>query len=369
MLLYDYHHALKQSFRCTAQRFLRVSLHGRFPPSCVCIHEFLRCERNMNSAPWTSKAGFLADEQFAADVQSGLAYRGQKSLPPKYLYDTLGMVLFEAITQLPEYGLWRAEHALFQEHAGEIARRTSASNVIELGSGSATKTAVLLKALLRHQSISYWAVDVSSTALELTHRTLSGMDGLRLHSVQGEYVFGLDIARRSATRGTSLVLLLGSSLGNLDFAASMRFLRHVRAGLKPGDGLLLGADLLKDEARLLAAYDDAIGLTAAFNLNLLVRMNRELGADFAVRRFKHRARFNTETHDVEMHLESLGEQRVHFVNGFSLALQDKETILTETSHKYSLAELDCLAANCGFNVAGHWTSPEWQFASRLLVAV
>ncbi|MGH8169426.1 MAG: L-histidine N(alpha)-methyltransferase, partial [Steroidobacteraceae bacterium] len=250
---------------------------------------------------------------FLSDAREGLTRDGQKSLSPKYFYDGLGSTLFEAITQLPEYGLWRAERRLLEAHAAQMAVLAPAATVIELGSGSATKSALLLRVLVRQRPLAYCAVDVSPAALEMTRRELSGLTGLRLRTIESEYLAGLDTAVRAPiAHGKILVLLLGSSLGNLDFGTSVRFLRRVRLALQPGDHLLLGSDLIKPEHRMLGAYDDALGVTAAFNLNLLVRMNRELDADFTLAKFRHRARFNHETHDVEMHLESLADQTVRF---------------------------------------------------------
>lgn len=309
------------------------------------------------------------DTQFCSDVRAGLLQRGQKSLPPKYFYDTIGSLLFEAITQLPEYGLYRAEQQLLEEHAAHIGNSSNAVNVIELGSGSASKTAPLLRALLQHGPVSYSAIDVSAAALALTHQSLVGLSGLRLHSVQSEYLDGLETCLQARSHGATLVLMLGSSLGNLDLQASARFLQQVRATLRPGDGLLLGADLLKPESMLLAAYDDPLGVTAAFNLNLLARMNRELGADFELKQFRHLVRFNRDTHDVEMHLESLIEQQVRFADGFIVSLRRGETIHTENSHKYSLAELDRLTVGSGFRVAAQWINQQWQFVSRLDTAI
>jgi L-histidine Nalpha-methyltransferase len=309
-----------------------------------------------------------ADAQFAADVRSGLLRQGQKTLPPRYLYDALGSALFEAITQLPEYGLWRAEQALLAEHALQIASIGRVATVVELGSGSASKTALLLQTLLRRHAVSYHAIDVSATALALTRQSLAALSGLSVHGIQADYLEGLDTALRARSDDAALVLLLGSSLGNLDPDASLRFLRRVRRALRPGDALLLGADLLKPEPRLLAAYDDALGVTAAFNLNLLVRMNRELGANFRLTQFRHRARFNHATQDVEMHLESLGAQRVRFADEFAISLQPGETIHTESSHKYDLRQLGHLLEDSGFRLAAQWINQEWQFASRLEIA-
>lgn len=322
----------------------------------------------MNFHP-LSAPGSCAEARFAADVRAGLLRPGQKSVPPKYLYDTLGSLLFEAITQLPEYGVWRAELALFEAHAPAIAAACPAVNVVELGSGSASKTTLLLQALLRRHPLRYCAVDVSAAALALTRQSLASLEGLRQRSIEAEYLPGLEMALQSRADGATLVLLVGSSLGNLDFAASVRFLRQMRSSLRPGDALLLGADLLKPDSVLLQAYDDALGVTAAFNLNLLVRMNRELGANFDLGQFRHRARLNHDTHDVEMHLESRAAQRVQFADGLAITLQEGETIHTESSHKYSLAELDHLGENSGFRLSEQWLDEQWRFVSRLYTAV
>ncbi len=322
----------------------------------------------MSLQPCTAAATSTATA-FASEARAGLTRSGQKSLPPRYFYDALGSTLFEAITQLPEYGLSRAERRLFQAHAAQLAELAPAASVIELGSGSAAKTALLLRALLRQRTVSYCAIDVSAAALEMTRQELAGLPGLHVRTVESEYLTGLDTAMQARiAHGSTLVLLLGSSLGNLDFGASVRFLRHVRGALHPGDHLLLGADLIKPEAQLLAAYDDAQGVTAAFNLNLLARMNRELGCDFRLTQFRHRVRFNRDTQDVEMHLESLIDQSVHFAD-FAIAFRAGETIHTESSHKYSLTELDRLAGNCSFRSAARWVDAEGQFASYLGVAV
>jgi len=320
------------------------------------------------SLPLSAPVAPRPDSSLARDACAGLLKAGQKSLPPKYLYDTQGSALFEAITQLPEYGVWRAERRLLEAHALQIAALAQATTVIELGSGSAAKTALLLRALVQERPVEYCAVDVSAAALQMTREELGGVVGLRVRTVEGEYLSSLDVAMNTRTSyGPTLVLLLGSSLGNLDFGTSVRFLRHIRARLHPGDHLLLGADLMKPESRLLAAYDDAQGVTAAFNLNLLARMNRELDTDFVLTQFRHRVRFNLHMHDVEMHLESLTDQTVRLAE-LAISLHTGETIHTESSHKYSLAELDRLAANCGFCREARWIDDEGQFADSLVVA-
>ncbi|HEY3729852.1 MAG TPA: L-histidine N(alpha)-methyltransferase [Steroidobacteraceae bacterium] len=308
---------------------------------------------------------------FAADVRAGLGHDGQKTLSPKYLYDTLGSALFEAITQLPEYGLWRAEGDLLYAHAEDIARSTEAANLIELGSGSANKTAHLVRVLLRRHPVSYATVDLSPSALEMTRRELGALRGLNLRGIEGEYLSGLELAVRSRPAGRPvLVLFLGSSLGNFDYAASRTFLRRIRRLLQPGDSLLLGVDLQKPVAQMVAAYDDALGVTAAFNLNLLVRMNRELGANFQLPQFAHRARFNALTRDVEMHIESRDDQRVQIPGArLQIGFRAGETVHTESSHKYSPEELDSLTQNAAFSCTAQWVDADWRFMSALYQAL
>lgn len=308
---------------------------------------------------------------FAADVRAGLLRDGQKTLPPKYLYDSLGSTLFEAITQLPEYGVWRAERRLLIDNASEIATCADAGTVIELGSGSASKTSYLLKALLNKRAISYYVVEISRAAIEMTSRQLSSLSGLSVSGVEGEYLAGLEQALQSRPSGGKvLVLFLGGSIGNADYLSNVRFLRRIRRLLHAGDGLLLGADLEKPAEQLIAAYDDALGVTAAFNLNYLVRMNRELGADFHLPNFRHCARFDASKHDVEMHLVSLCDQEINFdKTGFTVSMRAAETIHTESSHKYSLDELMDLTRCAGFESGMQWFDVEWGFVSGLYRAV
>ncbi|MEP6510651.1 MAG: L-histidine N(alpha)-methyltransferase [Dokdonella sp.] len=313
----------------------------------------------------------LPIDRFAQDVRAGLCHSGQKTLPPKYFYDDLGSALFDAITCLPEYGITRAERRLLENHAVEIAQRAPAPLVIELGSGSAAKTRCVLEALLHRTRVDYCSVEISRAALDQSHRALKDLPGLRVHGIAADYLDGLEEAlQRRPPQASVLVLFLGSSLGNFEHASARQFLRNVRSALRSHDSLLLGNDLLKPEASLLCAYDDALGVTAAFNLNVLLRMNRELGADFVLPNFRHCVRFVHERGDVEMHIESTCDQIVRFREiGFSVPLRKGETIHTESSHKYSLAEIDALAQTSGFERRAQWCDEEWPFASTLLVAV
>jgi L-histidine Nalpha-methyltransferase len=320
--------------------------------------------RPFRSAPHAPASGFIAD------VVAGLCHDGQKTLPPKYLYDELGSMLFDAITRLPEYGVWRAERRLLEAHAETIATASAAGLVVELGSGSAEKTRSLLEALLAQHRVTYRPVEISQTALDASRRALDDLDGLAFRGVAREYLAGVDeaLAARDASE-PALVLFLGSSLGNFDAEAGANFVGALRERLMPGDFLLLGADLDKPEPRLRAAYDDALGVTAAFNLNLLVRMNRELGAEFRLPHFRHRVEFDRSARSIEMHIESLRTQVVHFDRGdFEIEFASGETIHTETSHKYSLDELGDLMRGSGFRCAEQWCDHEWGFATGLYIA-
>ncbi len=304
---------------------------------------------------------------FVRDVRAGLGGTGAKHLPPRYFYDDLGSILFDAITHLPEYGIWHAEQGLLQAHAAAIARACPVQQVVELGSGSARKTRPLLDALLQAGPLAYCGIDISAGALAAAHAELGDLAGLAWRAIEAEYAAGLAAALHGRRPGERvLVLFLGSSLGNFDPADAHRLLAGVRAALRPGDALLLGTDLVKPEPLLLAAYDDALGVTAAFNLNLLVRMNRELGAGFQLPRFRHRVRFDAATRNLEMHLESRQRQEVAIPGaGLIVHFDEGETIHTENSHKYQLGEIDQLATATGFTVSARWVDHTWGFASNL----
>ena len=231
--------------------------------------------------------------EFAAEVRAGLT-RGQKELPSKYLYDDVGSALFEVISVLPQYGLTRADERLLRRHAQQIVEQVPGPvAVAELGSGSGKKTRWLLKALCRMQHVSYFPIEISPTALAMCERELGDIDCMSIVGFEREYLDGLlEVAARRRERQNLLVLFLGSTIGNFDRPAAAKFLREVRRILQPGDSLLLGTDLEKPIPQLLAAYDDPLGVTAAFNLNLLARINRELDANFVLDQFEHVARFN-----------------------------------------------------------------------------
>ena len=308
---------------------------------------------------------------FAADVRDGLTRIGQKELPSKYLYDDVGSALFEVICHLPEYGLTRADERLLRRHAGDIVDRVGGPvAVAELGSGSGRKTRWLLEAFARRQRISYYPIEISQSALVMCEKELRDIDSISILGFEREYLDGLlEVAAYRKQGQRLLVLFLGSTIGNFDRPAALDFLSEVRCLLQPGDCLLLGTDLEKFSAQLLAAYDDELGVTAAFNLNLLGRVNRELGANFDLTQFEHVAKINPSERSVEMHLRSKRRQTVSIPAAEIVSkFQAGETIWTESSHKYSAEEIVEMAQRCGFRCDMQWIDQEWLFAENLLVA-
>jgi dimethylhistidine N-methyltransferase len=307
---------------------------------------------------------------FGEDVRQGLSST-PKRLSPKYFYDQLGSQLFEAICLLPEYYLTRAENEILERNANEIvAWVPGCTNLIEMGSGSASKTRQLIEALLRkHRDLLFVPVDISASALESSSLILlQSYPRLRIEAYAAEYFAALAELKKKK-RGPTLALFLGSNISNFGREEAPAFLRALRGVLQEGDALLLGADLKKDRAILEPAYDDALGVTAAFNRNLLARVNRELGGNFDVLNFKHSALYNEEIGRVEIHLESLQAQivtirdlkmRVRFAAG--------ERIHTENSYKYDSETISRLAAATGFHYAHVWFDSQKRFSSNLLLA-
>jgi len=306
----------------------------------------------------------------AEDVRRGLATQPKRFLP-KYFYDQLGSQLFEAICLLPEYYLTRAENEILVRYADEIvASVTGDITLLEMGSGSASKTRLLIEALLRKQpELRFIPVDISASALDSSSRILlQSFPQLRIEAYAADYFAGLaEIAKKPRPR--TLALFLGSNISNFDPDDALKFLRALRQVLRAGDALLLGADLKKDRAVLEAAYDDALGVTAAFNLNLLARINRELRADFNLRDFRHVALYDEREGRVEMHLESAREQTVN-VGALELPITfgEGERMHTENSYKYDLEGLSALAAETGFERAETWLDSNERFSSNLFVA-
>ena len=309
--------------------------------------------------------------EFAADVYAGLTKPVQKELPSKYLYDDVGSALFEVISRLPEYGLTRADERLLRRHARDIVERLATPvAVAELGSGSGRKTRQILEALCRRQRTRYYPIEISPTALAMCQRELSDIESISILGFEREYLDGLlEVAAQRRAGQHILVLFLGSTIGNFDRMAGIKFLASVRRILQPGDSLLLGTDLEKSSSQLLAAYDDELGVTAAFNLNLLSRINRELDADFDLSQFEHVAKINHHFRSVEMHLRSKSRQTVRIpASGLAVEFLEGETIWTESSHKYSPEEVFAMARTAGFRCDVQWIDDQWPFAENLLIA-
>ena len=309
---------------------------------------------------------------FACDVRRGLAQTGQKFLPCKYLYDKLGSALFEAIGDLPEYGLTRADERLLRRYSAEIIDRLSGSLfVAELGSGTGRKTRWLLESLSHRQRALYYPIEISASALARCERELGDVDSLDVVGLEREYLDGLFEVAANRKRGHRLLLLfLGSSIGNFAAPDATKFLSDIRDMLRPSDALLLGTDLEKPASQLIKAYDDELGVTAAFNLNVLARINRELDGDFDLTQFAHEARVSRDGRSVEMHIRSERPQTVHIPGaaGMVACFAAGETIWTETSHKYRAEDVFRMARDSGFRYEASWIDEEWLFSENLFIA-
>jgi dimethylhistidine N-methyltransferase len=340
------------------------------------------------AASETGPAHVGLDQALLARIVHDGLKKSPKQLPPWLFYDEAGSLLFERITELPEYYLTRIERSLFAEHAGEMIAAASGDGLlrlIELGAGSADKTRILLAATLRRQGrVVYQPVDVSETALEAARLRLeSELPAVTCEPVVADYTAEWSVADGSDAPDTSgslagehkLLLWIGSSIGNFEPEAAVELLKRINQSMRPGDGLLLGVDLApcdggKCVGELLAAYDDEAGVTADFNRNLLVRLNRELGADFDLDAFAHCAVWNQDRSRIEMHLESLEEQRVS-LNGpgpeasFAAHFAAGERLHTENSYKYTLEDAAALMAEAGFPRTQSWTDPDEWFAVLL----
>lgn len=313
----------------------------------------------------------LRENEFVRDVRTGLSDPLQKHLPPKYFYDDIGSALFEVITRLPEYGLARADERIIETHAKQIVSRLAPGAFIaELGSGSGTKTRQILSAPGLGAPTQYFPIDVSQGALERCQTELSSLTHIQVRPVADTYLNGLSRAIRTAPTGAQLLLLfLGSTIGNFPREHAATFLADLRQAMRSGDFLLLGTDLLKPVERLLAAYDDPTGVTASFNKNVLGRINRELGGNFDLRRFTHVAIWEPDHRRVEIHLRSAGAQHVTIEAAeMEIDFRDRETIWTESSHKFDRLEILEMGRQNGFECAAQWVDEEWPFAETLLVA-
>ena len=311
----------------------------------------------------------LADavlDRVADDVRRGLTAQC-KSLPPWLFYDEAGSRLFEQITALPEYYLTRTERSILTRHAAAIVAGAGDGQplrIVELGAGSAAKTLLLLQAALdRQPGVVYEPIDVSFSALETACRQIEDeMPRVEVVPRVMDYTCELEFEPVGHPQ-RRLVLLIGSSIGNFEPEEAIRLLRRVRSRLRPGDSLLLGVDLTKESQTLLAAYDDAEGVTAAFNRNVLVRLNRELGGDFDPGAFAHRALWNPDASRIEMHLESLINQTARLgVLDLEVEFAAGETLHTENSYKFPPGGAEALFAASGFTPACTWTDPRLWFA-------
>jgi dimethylhistidine N-methyltransferase len=305
----------------------------------------------------------------AAAVRAGLTAT-PKRLPPWLFYDEIGSLIFEQITELAEYYPTRTERGILWAHATEIlatAAQGSRMRIAELGAGSADKTRLLLAAAVASQGdVLYEPVDVSASALAVAKTRIEAeIPGVRVAPQVGDYTRVLELEAHGGQE-RRLVLYIGSSIGNFDPVEALELLQKIRTALAPGDCLLLGVDLVKSGSILLPAYDDAAGVTAAFNRNLLARLNRELGAEFLLDQFEHRAVWNETASRMEMHLVSRELQSVRIAAlNLSVEFAAGESIHTENSYKYRVGEAEALLAAAGFNPEKSWTDARGWFAVYL----
>lgn len=303
---------------------------------------------------------------FAREVEEGLT-SFSKTLPCKLFYDAAGSELFEEITRLPEYYLTRTELEILQEHAGEIVAAAGQNvTVVELGAGTAAKTCTLLQALTRRQMrVAFFPVDISSSALgEAQERVAAQCPTVSVKPVVADFGRGFCFLRD--IKGRKLVLYLGSSIGNFDPEAAIAMLRQVRSELAQGDALLLGTDLVKDPSILVPAYDDAQGVTAEFNKNVLRRLNRDLQGDFDVASFRHLALWNPMRSRMEIFLESLRSQTATLrLLQMTVKMRAGERIHTENSYKYTVPMVEKMLADAGFKLEQTWFDSRKWFALHL----
>jgi L-histidine N-alpha-methyltransferase len=310
------------------------------------------------------------DKALRGDVAAGLTAR-PKQLPPKWFYDERGSALFEEITGLPEYYPTRAERAILELRADEIADAADAEALIELGSGSGIKTRLLLDAMRRHGRLTRFVpVDVSGDFLAASAtRVADDYPRMDVHAVVGDFEEHLGLLPVAEDGGRQLLAVLGSTIGNQEPGPRAAFLRDIRAVLSAGDSLLLGADLVKDPARLVAAYDDAQGVTAAFNRNVLSVINGRLGADFDPEGFDHVARWDADHEWIEMRLRARADQRVRVADlDLDVDFAAGEEMRTEISAKFRREGLSAELDAAGFELTRWWTDPAGDFALTLAAA-
>ena len=309
---------------------------------------------------------FLSNDAIALDVRDGLTAT-PKRLPAKLFYDEIGSQIFEQITQLPEYYLTRTERSILESFAGEILQQAGPSlTLVELGAGTATKTCILIEELLQRQNRNlFYPIDVSPSALDEAVRQLGQQfPALRVNPIVADYTGGVPALGRIG--GRKLVLYIGSSIGNFEPDEAVRILRRIRRTLRSGDALLLGADFAKSSKILVPAYDDAQGVTASFNKNILARLNRELDADFNLDAFRHIALWNRRVSRMEIYLESLTDQTAFLPPlDLDLTFQAGERIHTENSYKYTDAMIESILHESGFTLEQSWCDRKKWFGVHL----
>jgi len=307
-------------------------------------------------------AGYL--DELRADVRVGLTAH-PKTLPPKYFYDARGSQLFDEITRLPEYYLTRAETSILEQHAAEIAGLSRCESLVELGSGTSAKTRLLLRALQTAGTLSEFVpFDLDPSVLtEASGKLAAEYPGVRVAPVVGDFEHDLGTV---PVGGRRMIAFLGSTVGNLEPAARAGFLGQIAAALRPGDTFLLGTDLVKDVSRLLRAYDDAAGVTAEFNRNVLRVVNRDLDANFAVGEFRHAAVWDPVNEWIEMRLSAAREQRVTIGDlGMTVSFAAGEEMRTEISAKFRRENIEAELAAAGLKTVGFWTDSRGDFGLTL----
>ena len=346
-----------QGYRVTAGR------SEKRPPSCK------KSKHMETTSPVTKPlVDFEPDaDNFREEVLAGLAQKPQKTLPCKFLYDERGSQLFDQICKLKEYYPTRTEIAIMEQNIEEIAGKIGPrALLVEYGSGSSIKTRILLNHLPRVAA--YVPVDISREHLLRSVRDLSTeYDELAIYPVCADYTGAFTLPDVEAPVARRVVYFPGSTLGNMEPPAAQSFLKSIASRVGPGGGLLIGVDLKKDRQVLEAAYNDSEGVTAAFNKNMLRRINRELGANFDLDQFAHRATYNAEAGRIESYLVSQAEQSVQ-LNGTEITFKEQETIHTENSYKYGLEEFEELAREIGFRVEKVWTDADNYFSVHYLSA-
>ena len=321
----------------------------------------------MTTIPILDCSPAAADTSFAADVRHYLQLT-PRQLPSRYLYDELGSALFDAICELPWYRITRAENRLLTHHREEIfSHLPDLTRIVELGPGDGRKLLTLVEGT--EAPLTTVLIDVSGAALARATHTVSAAAHVTVVCSRNSYEDGLDAIRHLPAEDPALVLLLGSNIGNFDPPVSRALLQRIHASLAPGGALLIGADLVKPEADLLLAYDDPLGVSAAFNANVLLRINRELGGNFDVRAFRHRAVWNPACSRMEMYLVSTRAQRVRLeAIDLDLRLAEGEAIWTESSYKYTPQSLAKQLTDSGFEPIAQWIDDEAGFALSLVRA-